>query len=970
MSDLMQPIWRAGTRSCRSTAVLLLLALHAAFGGGAHAQSDAPPNILLFYVDDLRHDGLGATGHAFVETPNLDNRVAGEGINFLNSFVNCPLCSPSRASLMTGQYAVAHGLTVNDDINSVPDERLPIYQRALQEAGYRTGMVGKWHMDSYFEPRQGFDYWAAFQGQGTHTDPRLRVKEDDAAPRTVTEAGYTTTILTDYAVDFLQDHGAGGFRSEPFALTLSFKAVHGPHGPEYTESGGRYAGQPIDRPPNAQPSYGGFDINDEKPVYSLPGSNGLTLNNTMGNPQQISQMEMMRDIDANIGRVLDALEALGLDDNTLVIFTSDNGFFWGEHGRGDKRLAYDESIRVPLLMRGPGIASGQTSDALVSNIDLAPTILTAAGVPVPDAMQGKPLNGLLSGSGGFDRDAVFAEYYPEVKHPTIPRWDAVRTETHMYVTHPEAGLEYDELYDLVNDPYQVNNLLLPGSVAALPIETQQVLDTMQIRLQELRREAASVNPFERQVIAGSLLDMTVAEGGIALQAADALRVGSDTSLPGTASGRSAVLAYELPPLADPATLDRAFVSFHIVGQTGNDSRVNADLWAIGITDGDTRLTEHLEADVEIDRADRSDNLKLQDNIIKMGNHLARTFSSDESATMLAGYLRTFYESHPDYEGGRFLQVRLNPDRDLGDATAGWDISAIEAPTSATNPAPFTFRQSALVFELAVDRSVVTIDVGDGLQTQGQVGYPIFSGPMPLVKTGKGTLLVDRGKDFTGTVTVREGELRIASSNALQASQLTVAAGSRVTVAPGLETRLGGLSPLVGGLVDIGSGAITVAAGLDRDDLVAALRSGRGDGSWNGTAGITSTVVAGSSDSRTVGWVEHDDGSVTIAYAAAGDTNLDWTVDIFDVVNIAVGGKFNSGLAASWEEGDFNDDGKVDVLDLVEITTSGVYGAGSYNAASGPASAVAVPEPSTVWLVVIAAIPTGIRLLANDLLVRR
>ncbi|MCS5679918.1 MAG: hypothetical protein NZ603_08480 [Acidimicrobiales bacterium] len=374
--------------------------------------------------------------------------------------------------------------------------------------------------------------------------------------------------------------------------------------------------------------------------------------------------------------------------------------------------------------------------------------------------------------------------------------------------------------------------------------------------------------------------------------------------------------------------------------------------------------------MEIDRADRSDNLKLQDNIIKMGNHLARTFSSDESATMLAGYLRTFYESHPDYEGGRFLQVRLNPDRDLGDATAGWDISAIEAPTSATNPAPFTFRQSALVFELAVDRSVVTIDVGDGLQTQGQVGYPIFSGPMPLVKTGKGTLLVDRGKDFTGTVTVREGELRIASSNALQASQLTVAAGSRVTVAPGLEARLGGLSPLVGGLVDIGSGAITVAAGLGRDDLVAALRSGRGDGSWNGTAGITSTVVAGSSDSRTVGWVEHDDGSVTIAYAAAGDTNLDWTVDIFDVVNIAVGGKFNSGLAASWEEGDFNDDGKVDVLDLVEITTSGVYGAGSYNAASGPASAVAVPEPSTVWLVVIAAIPTGIRLLANDLLVRR
>ena len=950
---------------CALTLVLVGSGLGLGFSGDAHGQTDARPNILLLYVDDLRHDGLGATGHPFVETPNLDSRIAGQGINFLNSFVNCPLCSPSRASLMTGQYAATHGLTVNDDVNGVPDERLPIYQKTLQANGYRTGLVGKWHMDSYYEPRPGFDYWAAFQGQGTHTNPTLRVKQDDAAVRTVAENGYTTTILTYYALDFLQDYGPGGSRTEPFALTLSFKAVHGPHGPEYTESGGRYAAESIARPPNALPSYGGFDINEEKPVYSLPGSNGLTLNTSMGNPQQISQMEMMRDIDANIGRVLDALEAKGLDDNTLVIFTSDNGFFWGEHGRGDKRLAYDESIRVPLLMRGPVVERGQTADALVTNIDLAPTILKAAGVSVPASMHGQPLNGLLSGSGEFTRDAVFAEYYPEVKHPSIPRWDAVRTATHMYVTHPEAGLDYDELYDLVNDPYQMNNLLIPGPISGLPIETQQVLDTMKIRLQELRREANSVNPSERQVINGSLLDFTVTEGGIVQRAAEVLRVGATTDPAG--AGRSAVLAYELPPLADPAALDRAFVSFHIVRQTGNVSQVRADLWAIGITDGDTLLAEHLEANAELDLADRSDNLKLQDNIIKSGNHLARTFSDDEAATLLAGYLRTFYEANPDYDGGRFLQVRLNPDRDLGNVNAGWDVSAMEAPTSATNPAPFTFRQPALVFELTVDRTLITLDVETGLKTQGQLGYPIFSGATPIVKTGFGTLVVDRSHAFTGALTVNQGGLRIASTDALVASQVAPAAGTRVTVSPGLRTTVGGLAPLAGGMIDIGNGSITVAADLTKDDMLEAIRVGRGDGSWNGAAGITSSQAAASGGSRTVGWLEHGDGSVTVAYAAAGDTNLDWSIDIIDIMNIVAGGKFNSGLPATWRDGDFNDDGLVDGLDFVALMSTGLYARGSYNSPPATVTAAAVPEPTTAWVAGLVALVAGLRLIGRSVL---
>ena len=944
-------LWaRACVKAASSFAALLAgVAAVALLADGAWAQGTSRPNVLLFYVDDLRHDGLGATGHPFVETPNLDQRVAGQGVNFRNSFVNCPLCSPSRASLMTGQYAATHGYYGNDRLNAVPDDRLPIYQDALRTAGYRTGLVGKWHMDSYFEPRASFDYWAAFQGQGVHNNPQLRVKKDAAAVSTVSGTGYTTTILTDYALDFLKDYGTGGTRSEPFALTLSFKAVHAPVGPQYTASGGRYASQALDRPPNASPSYGGFNINEEKPVFSRPGFNGLVLNNTRGNTDQIGQMEMMRDIDANIGRVLDTLDAKGLDKNTLVIFTSDNGFFWGEHGRGDKRLAYEESIRVPLLMRGPGVTPGQTSDALVTAVDLAPTILTAAGIAVPKSMQGKPLNGVLknapNGTGGFSRDAIYAEYYKEDKYPDVPRWDAVRTQTHLYVTHPELGAQYDELYDIVGDPYQMNNLLLPGPATALPGDTQQVLDDMQVRLNDLRREADGVNPFTRQIILGNKLDFTALEGGTVQNDPDTSRVGSGTNSAGAASGRSAVLTYELPPLEDPAALERAFVSFNIVRQTGNVSLVNADLWAIGITTGSTRLAEHLEANTELSLADRADNLKLQDNVIKMGNHLSRTFADDTAAGLLAGYLRDFYNTRPDYAGGSFLQVRLNPDRDLGTTTAGWDISSMDAPTSATDPRPFYFAQPGLVYQLTVDRSVIKVNVSGGVRTQTEAGYPIFSGTTPLLKTGTGTLVVDRASTLSGPFTVQGGRMQIASGGALGSSRVVPLAGGTVTVSPALTTVVGGLAVLAGGLTDVGNGSITVSAGLSKDDLLAALRAGRSGGLWSGTTGITSSAAAASGGSRTVGWLDHGDGSVTFAYAAAGDTNLDWSVDILDIANVIVAAKFNSGLPTSWREGDFNDDGLCDMLDVADLMSAGLYAANSYNGVDPSVGVVAVPEPS-------------------------
>jgi len=610
-----------------------------------------------------------------------------------------------------------------------------------------------------------------------------------------------------------------------------------------------------------------------------------------------------------------------------VIFTSDNGFFWGEHGRGDKRLAYEESIRVPLLMRGPGVVPGKTSDALVTAVDLAPTILTAAGIAVPKSMQGQPLNGVLKGTGSLGRDAIFAEYYKEDKYPDVPRWDAVRTQTHLYLTHPDLGDQYDELYDVVSDPYQMNNLLLPGPANALPGDTQKVLDEMQIRLNDLRREAAGVNPFTRQIVLGNKLDFTAIEGGTVQNDLDTSRVGADTALAGVAAGRSAVLAYELPPLDDPAKLERAFVSFNIVRQAGNVSTVNADLWAIGITSGSTRLAEHLEANTELSLADRADNLKLQDNILKSGIHLSRTFSDDSAAGLLAGYLRTFYESRPDYAGGSFLQVRLNADRDLGTTSVGWDISAMDAPTSTTDPTPFYFRQPGLVYELTVDRSVITIDVSSGVQTQSQAGYAILSGTTPLLKKGAGTLVVDRASTQRGQVIVQKGRLQIASSAAFGSSRLVPLSGGTLTVSPALGSVVGSLAPLAGGLTDVGDGSITVSAGLSKNDLLAALRAGRGDGSWNGTAGITSSAAAASGGSRTVGWLDHDR-----------------SVDILDVANVVAGSKFHSGVPATWGEGDFNYDNAVDILDIADFMSLGLFNAGPFNA---PAPSIAaVPEPGT------------------------
>ncbi|MBU6308946.1 MAG: autotransporter-associated beta strand repeat-containing protein, partial [Planctomycetes bacterium] len=227
----------------------------------------------------------------------------------------------------------------------------------------------------------------------------------------------------------------------------------------------------------------------------------------------------------------------------------------------------------------------------------------------------------------------------------------------------------------------------------------------------------------------------------------------------------------------------------------------------------------------------------------------------------------------------------------------------------------------------------------------------------LVKQGAGILAVSGSSSMSGVTTIQQGTLQLAGPMALGSSSIVAVAGGTLALAPLLKATVGGLDPLAGGLVDVGNGMVTVAGGLAAGDMVAAIHAGRGDGSWNGTSGITSSAAATDSslgELRGVGWLDHGDGSVTFAFAAPGDSNLDWKVDMLDVANLLGGGKFDEGPPATWIEGDFNEDGMVDILDAGDFLATGLFDAGVYNPAAAIASdpAAAVPEPAGVVLAVI------------------
>ena len=402
---------------------------------------DSRPNILFILIDDLRYNAPAYAGHPFVKTPNID-RIAREGAIFEDAFVTTPLCSPSRASFLTGRYVRSHGVLDNTNHNEL-SHKLITWPRLLHDAGYETGYAGKWHMGNDSSPRPGFDKWVSFRGQGVYNDPVLNIDGDEAK-----HTGYITDILTDHAVDFIKKP-----RSKPFVMYLAHKAVHGPFTPAERHKD-LFASEAIHRTPNADDNWDGKpalqrDVDGKPPVKGVGSSDDLIRN----------QLRCLTAIDEGVGRILKTLEETGQMDNTFIVFTSDNGYFWGEHHLGDKRWAYEESLRIPMAMRYPKlIKAGTHISQLVMNVDMAPTMLTLGGAKLPGDLQGHSVLPLFKGPVKNWRTSFLSEYFMEQNFPRVPSWQAVRDDQWKYIHYTEVK-GADELYNLKKDPYEMQNLV-------------------------------------------------------------------------------------------------------------------------------------------------------------------------------------------------------------------------------------------------------------------------------------------------------------------------------------------------------------------------------------------------------------------------------------------------------------------------------------------------------------------------------
>jgi N-acetylglucosamine-6-sulfatase len=429
-------------------------------------------NIIFILSDDHRYDFMGFTGKVpGLKTPNLD-RVANEGAHFQNAFVSTALCSPSRASILTGQYAHTH--TVVDNQASAPSS-LIYFPQYLQKAGYQTSFFGKWHMGGGgADPRPGFNRWVSFAGQGDYYNPKINV---DGKMINYTDSTYVTDVLTDFTLDWLDKRD----KNKPFFVYLSHKAVHADFYPSKRDMG-KYKNIRIQYPVSMFSTAGKdsrrFNRGDQadssayifnyKDIpqwvraqrYSWHGVDFMYHGQTDFDKFYVDYLETLMGIDNSVGRVLDYLKTNGLDKETLIIYMGDNGFSFGEHGLIDKRHAYEESMRVPLLARSPAlIKAGTKVKEMVLNVDIAPSILEMAGVKKPNQMQGASFLPLMQGKTVQNwRKEVFYEYYWENPFPQTPTQYAVRTDRYKFI-RTQGVWDINQLYDLQQDPYELNNLI-------------------------------------------------------------------------------------------------------------------------------------------------------------------------------------------------------------------------------------------------------------------------------------------------------------------------------------------------------------------------------------------------------------------------------------------------------------------------------------------------------------------------------
>ena len=462
---------------CVSTSLVALLftsgcaaALSETSGIDGNAIDDRP-NIIIVLTDDQRFDALGIL-NPDLETPNMD-RLARQGIHFSNAFVTTSLCSPSRATLLTGLPMRNHGVVDN---NADLSESFDTFPQALQRAGYETALVGKWHMGGEnASPRPGFDHWVSFPGQGFYypvgrfgQPPILNVDGED-----VEQTGYITDELTDYALQWLDRRDN---ESEPYMLYLGHKAVHA-----FFEPAERHLG-----------SYNDITIEDVTPSVEAMASEPMWVQNQRNSwhgadypyHTELSLTEYRRDyyetlsaVDDGLGELMDWVSQSEDAENTYIFLLSDNGFMFGEHGLIDKRNAFEESMRIPLIIWGPSIARrGSTETASVSMLDIAPTVLDLAKADSETELPGRSLTPFFTDTVEGWSDEVIYEYFWEFNYPHTPTQFAIRDGRWKYV-RLHGVWDTDALYDLEADPGERNNLISDDAYLDIRLDLQERLHT-------------------------------------------------------------------------------------------------------------------------------------------------------------------------------------------------------------------------------------------------------------------------------------------------------------------------------------------------------------------------------------------------------------------------------------------------------------------------------------------------------------
>ncbi|MEO8026154.1 MAG: sulfatase [Bryobacteraceae bacterium] len=435
------------------------------------------PNVLYIVTDDQRWDLLSLRGHPFVKTPNMD-RIGREGAVFLNSFVTTSLCSPSRATILTGRYAHQHRVQTNGSSPRFDFEE-KTFPALLHGAGYRTAYVGKWHIGDDAKPRVGFDHWAALPGQGIYFDPTLNV---NGTERKFT--GHVDQVVSGLAVDFLKQQDG----KKPFALCVGIKSPHAEQlPPEHLKT--LFAHAEIPKPPTWSEDVranGKADVVKGACIQAEEFFDGPI---KMKGSYERFIKDFYRSVvsaDEAVGRVLNALDETGQANDTLVVFAGDNGFFLGEHGLVDKRLPYEESMRIPLLMRYPaGFRAGQAPPQMALNLDICPTVLDFCGVPTPANVAGRSLRPVLTGARGVPwRNEIFYEYVERIWQS--PALVAVRTDRYKYIEYLDPA-DTNELYDLAVDEHEMRNVIRETGYAP-------VLRDMKARLERLKRTTAWTPP--------------------------------------------------------------------------------------------------------------------------------------------------------------------------------------------------------------------------------------------------------------------------------------------------------------------------------------------------------------------------------------------------------------------------------------------------------------------------------------------